>query len=109
MDNSNYARSTNVYCQGRSQNRLLLKRLKQLGYTYISGKEIDPDDVLYTCWHVDDDGKKIRSTRYAIHEDTKKVAYNNYIAMMRHSLHNNPEILLEDFLARTEKKMEEKQ
>jgi hypothetical protein len=109
MDNPNYNRSTNVYCQGRSQNRQMLQRLKQLGYTYISGKEIDPDNVLYSCWNDDEDGKRIRGARYAIHEETKIVAYNNYLAMMCHSWHNNPEISFEDFLAQTEKELEEKQ
>lgn len=109
MNDPNYTRTTNVYCQGRSQNEQMLRRLKQLGYTYISGQEIDPDNVLYSCWSDDEDGTRIRGARYAIHEDTKIVAYNNYIAMMRHSRHNNPEISFEDFLARTDKEVEEKQ
>ncbi|HHU12795.1 MAG TPA: hypothetical protein GXZ64_06175 [Clostridiaceae bacterium] len=109
MYDSNYTHPTIVYCQGRSQNRQMLLRLKHLGYTYNDGKEIDPDNVLYSCWIDDEDGKRIRGACYAIHEDTKIVAYNNYLAMMHHSLHNNPEISFEDFLARIEKEWGEKQ
>lgn len=100
--NSHYRWTTNVICYGKNEVQSMLMRLKELGYQFISGSEIDPADVSYTARKMNDDDSITWVTRYAVNEQTKTVAFNSYIAMQFHHRNGKKrEYSLAEFLTMT--------
>lgn len=91
----------NVSCEGKRENQRLLQRLHELGYTYIGGREIKPEEPGYNCTKSAGDGKTIECARYCINTLSKQIAYNNYMAMMSHELRGTPSMTVDEFLQHT--------
>lgn len=108
MEKFMFDRKFNVRCTGQKENQLILKRLRELGYSYANGELPDPEKVRYSSYHNDEDDKKIYSASYAINPITKNIAYNSYISAMNPEFKNIYNASLEEFLEFTEDQVAEK-
>lgn len=95
-----------VIIEGEPKNKIMLQRLRDLGYTYPDGEQPDPNNVMYCAWGRDKDDRIVYEARYGVGLKDKSVAYCNYLAMMHHKKLGTPIMELDDFLAQTEKDLE---
>lgn len=103
MKEDSYRWTINVSCVGKKENQRMLKRLQELGYTYLSGQPVDPEKIYYSFRTIDDDDRKAKGARYSVDEETKIVSYSNMYAMMNHHRHGNTIMYtVDEFLAMTE-------
>lgn len=77
MNNTNH-----VVCVGRRQNVRLLRLLRDQGYFFSGGGEIDPRYIVYTASYTDEEGASNQIAVYAIDETSKLVAYHNSISLL---------------------------
>lgn len=99
----NYRWTINVLCTGRTENRQMLERLKNLGYSYERGGEIDPQKIKYNSHRVDDDGRKHMESHYGVHPSTRKVAFSDAMKMVEHRVNGNRKVYtLQEFLDYTQ-------